>query len=111
HTPEHSPDAGIGCVSCHAAIGNHATRDGMLAVDLDVPLSGPFADAEPTEAHGSRSDGFLISPDLCGTCHELTGPNLVNEPTLTEFQASPQASAGLTCIDCHMPRTEERPLA
>jgi hypothetical protein len=111
HAPEHSPDEGIGCVSCHAAVGNHASRDGMLAIDTRVPLSGPFADAERTIAHGSRNDGFLSSPQLCGTCHELTGPVLVSEPTLTEFEASPQARAGMTCIDCHMPRTSERAIA
>lgn len=111
HAPEHSPDPGIGCVSCHGAVGNHAPRDGMLAVDLRVPLAGPFDDAEENEAHASRHDGFLSSPSLCGTCHELTGPVLVSEPTLTEFEASPQAQAGMTCIDCHMPRAEERPLS
>jgi hypothetical protein len=110
HAPEHSPDPGIGCVSCHAAVGNHATRDGMLAVDTSVPLSGPFDDAAPTSAHHSRQDGFLSSPALCGTCHELTGPNLVDEPTLTEFERSPQAAAGMTCIDCHMPEQGEAPI-
>jgi hypothetical protein len=110
HAPSHGDDEAIGCVSCHSAIGNHGERDGLLTVDLAAPISGPFADAEPTPAHASRVYGFLPSESLCGTCHEITGPNLVREPTLTEFRASPQAAAGQTCIDCHAPRREVRPL-
>lgn len=111
HAPAHSEgDAGIGCVSCHAAVGNHAERDGMLAVDVSAPLAGPFG-ASRTFAHASRTSDFLASPSLCGTCHEITGPVLVDEPTLSEYRASPQAAEGLTCADCHMPREEERALS
>lgn len=111
HGPEHAEgDEGIGCVSCHAAVGNHAERDGMLAIDLDVPLAGPFGDAR-TIAHRSRTSGFLGSPRLCGTCHEVTRPALVDEPTLSEYLASPQAAEGRTCADCHMPPAGERALS
>lgn len=102
HAPEHAPDPGIGCTSCHAAVGNHAERDGELAIDLSAPLSGTLPDPVRTDAHRSRRRGFLLTDGLCGTCHELTGPNLVFEPTLTEFRASPQGAAGQTCTDCHM---------
>jgi hypothetical protein len=111
HAPEHEEQAEIGCISCHAAVGNHAERDGELAVDTSVPLNGPFADAEPTIAHRSRTNAFLSSPSLCGTCHELTGPGLVNEPTLTEYRASPQAAEGVSCADCHAPPAGERVLS
>ncbi len=112
HSPGHAEgDDAIGCLSCHAAVGNHAERDGMLAVDPSAPLAGPFADAEPTIAHGSRTSELLESPSLCGTCHELTGPAIVDEPTLTEYRASPQAAEGTTCADCHLPREGERPLS
>ncbi len=112
HAPAHSSDEGIGCLSCHAAVGNHAERDGMLAVDPSVPLAGPFHDAAPTLAHRSRGDDdFLVSPSLCGTCHEVTAPGLVNEPTLTEYRASPAAAEGRTCADCHLPSSGERALS
>lgn len=112
HTPRHTDEDGISCVSCHAATGNHAERDGMLAVDLAAPMAGPFGDAEPTVAHASRQYGFLASPSLCGTCHEITEPALVDEPTLTEYRASPQAAAGRTCADCHLPSDgEERAIS
>jgi len=106
HEPRHAPgDDGIGCVSCHAATGNHAERDGELVVDLTRGIAGPTP-SQPTSAHETRSSGFLTSPSLCGTCHELTGPNLVREPTLTEYRASPAAAAGVTCADCHLPAGE-----
>lgn len=110
HEPGHAPDGGIGCVSCHAAQGNQATRDGRLTVDFGVPIGGPFDDAMATEAHGSRRSEFVMAPDLCGTCHEVTGPELFIEPTLTEFHGSPAAATGATCQSCHMPRLADGPL-
>ena len=32
HAPAHGGDDGIGCVSCHAAVGNTAERDGLLRI-------------------------------------------------------------------------------
>jgi hypothetical protein len=108
HTPGHGGDDSIGCVTCHQATGNHAERDGMLSVDPDAAISGPFADSVETYAHESRRYRFLSNESLCGTCHELTGPELLIEPTLTEFRESPGDE---TCIDCHMPPEGERRLA
>jgi hypothetical protein len=110
HAPAHSSDEAIGCVSCHAAIGNHGERDGLLAVDPTRPLGGRLDDAEPTVAHRTARRDFLASSSLCGTCHELTGPRLAVEPTLTEHRTSPQGRAGVSCADCHMPRDEARTL-
>jgi hypothetical protein len=103
HSPGHGGDVGIGCVSCHAAVGNNGSRDGLLVVDLDAPLAGPFDDPSPNAAHASTTRGLLSSPELCGTCHEVTAPGLLDEPTLTEHLASPAAELGIGCIDCHMP--------
>ena len=111
HAPRHGGDDGIGCVACHSAVGNTAERDGRLVVDLGAPVSGPFDDARATPAHGSRSYGLLESPVLCGTCHEVTGPGLFAEPTLTEHRASPAARAGVACASCHMPELDPGPIA
>ena len=112
HQPRHSEhDESIGCVSCHAAVGNHAESDGELAIALDRPLAGPFEHPEPTVAHASRTSSFLGAPELCGTCHELTGPRLAVEPTLTEYRASRFAEIDRTCADCHMPDDAERALS
>lgn len=115
HAPGARGDEGldpddIGCVSCHAAVGNHGAADAALAVDLSQPLAGPLgAAAVPTDAHTSVDRGFLTSPDLCGTCHEVTGPGLLVEDTLGEYAASPSAEAGLGCVDCHAPVVPDRP--
>ena len=110
HQPAHDPlDDGIGCISCHAATGNHAERDGQLVVDPSRGIAGPLGTSDSTPAHRTRASELLTSPSLCGTCHELTGPNIVAEPTLTEYRASPAAQAGTTCADCHLP--DETPRA
>lgn len=99
--PERDP--GVGCVACHGAVGNHGTRDGRLAIELGVPLAGPSGSAAANQAHGVRESGFLRDPSLCGTCHEVTGPNLLVETTHSEYVASGDAR---TCVDCHMPALE-----
>jgi hypothetical protein len=100
HAPGYAGEEAIGCVACHAAVGNHAERDGQLAVDLDEPLSGPLGGVV-TEAHVSTQRSLLTSPVLCGTCHEVTGPELLVESTLSEFRASGEEG----CLECHAPTT------
>jgi hypothetical protein len=115
HQPGFGGDHGIGCVACHAATGNLADRDGLLTVDVGAPVDGPFVDPQPTSAHGSTASGFLESPQLCGTCHEVTGPGLFHETTLDEYAAyAPDGSAAATgggCAGCHMPPTDPGPIA
>ncbi len=112
HAPEHGDDeAVVTCVSCHAAVGNHAERDGRLAVDLTAPLAGPLgAGAIATDAHTSAPRGLLTDATLCGTCHEVTGPELLQEGTLSEHGSSPAAAEGFACVDCHAPPTAARAL-
>lgn len=111
HAPAHGGDDGIGCVSCHAAVGNQAERDGLLDVELAAPLAGPLGHAGiATDAHRSAPRTLLSNESLCGTCHEITGPGLLREPTLSEYRASPEAVAGMTCIDCHAPPVDDRAL-
>jgi hypothetical protein len=111
HQPGYGGDHGIGCVACHSASGNLGNRDGLLVVDTSAPISGPFANPISTPAHGSQAYSFLESPDLCGTCHQVTGPKLFVEPTLSEFERSPAASTGASCATCHMPPLPAAPVA
>lgn len=104
HSPGWGGDATIGCVACHAAVGDSGTHDGRVTIDLDAPLSGPLALQTP--AHGSTPRGYLDEPSLCGACHEVTGPNLFVEETWTEFKA---ADSDETCQDCHMPALPDAP--
>jgi hypothetical protein len=107
HQPGHGGDVGVGCVTCHAATGNTGERDGRLRVDLELPLAGPRGEGT-NGAHAIRATGFLTSPSLCGTCHEVTSPGLLDEPTLTEYRESDLAAAGVSCATCHMPEGEHR---
>lgn len=107
HQPGHGGDSGIGCVTCHAASGNAGERDGRLRVNVDRPLLGPTG-AGTNGAHQVREGALLMSSSLCGTCHEVTGPGLLDEPTLTEHRASDFAERGVTCATCHMPEGEHR---
>ncbi len=107
HAPGHGGDTTIGCVSCHAADGNHAERDGKLAVDLTEPLSGPFG-LGAGEAHTTIDRGFLDDSALCATCHTVTGPELLVEDTMAELAASDLADR--SCVDCHLPVVGARAL-
>ncbi len=99
HAPGFGGDSSIGCVSCHAAIGNRGEANGALVVDLDAPLSSTSRGVS-LPSHEVAPRRLLTAPSLCGTCHEVHGPGVLEEPTLTEFRASPFAGTK-TCSDCH----------
>lgn len=97
HAPAFGEDRVIGCVACHAAIGNQGEANGALV----VKPAGPLSARTPTHApHQVEARSFLTSDSLCGTCHEVHGPGLLDEPTLTEFRNSP-AAGGEGCLQCH----------
>jgi hypothetical protein len=105
HAPGFGGDDGIGCVTCHGATGNRGVANGALVVSLDAPLSGPRALSNG--AHTVTPRGFLSTSALCGTCHEVRGPALLDEPTHTEFSAS-RLAGGDDCIACHVQVEGER---
>lgn len=109
HAPGHDGSDRVGCVSCHMAIGNRGTRDGLLIVALDGAIASPHppSPTNPPPHHTRRGD-FLASSTLCGTCHEVTGPEHFVEHTYSEFTASSEAASGLTCQGCHMPYNHGR---
>jgi hypothetical protein len=98
HQPGFGGDDAIGCVACHAAIGNRGEANGALVVDLEAPLASRSL-ARTLEPHALAPRGLLRSASLCGTCHEVHGPGLLDEPTLSELRAAdPQAD---DCLGCH----------
>lgn len=97
HAPGHGGDETIGCVSCHAAIGNRGEQNGALVVNLDAPLASSKR-VVLNDAHTVRPRALLGSASLCGTCHEVHGPGLFDERTLTELRASDGEDS---CLGCH----------
>jgi hypothetical protein len=89
------------------AVGNRGTRDGLLVVALDGAIASPHPPDGKTP-HATRPGHFLASSTLCGTCHEVTGPEHFIEHTYSEFLASPEAASGASCQSCHMPKDRGR---
>jgi len=98
----HLPEPGITCVTCHAASGNRGTKNGLLIVDLDGPVRGPFDHPDSAAPHDVRVSGFIESSDLCGTCHDVDGPPGFHERPFEHWTRSPAASRGVICQTCHM---------
>ena len=90
---------GVTCVACHQ-------RDGAMI--------GPHAtDLAP---HPVRVSGELRDPEFCEGCHvldvELVGD--LRRPiadTLNEWRGYRAAGGDKVCVDCHMPRVADRPIA
>lgn len=103
----------------------------QFVLDPNGLRRGPYTDAKPL--HAAIYSPFLRSADLCGTCHEVSNPEVsrrpdatyaYNAPYTTAPNADPLAQfplertytewklsafgAGVepvtTCQDCHMPR-------
>ncbi len=104
HQPPHGDDQAIGCVSCHAAVGDRGARDGRLVLDLDAPMM--TANANVDAPHPTRTSGLLRSSELCASCHEVTGPDLFVEHTGTENAMAIAATGAPECAGCHVPAHE-----
>ncbi len=97
HEPEHAGEKFVTCASCHLAVGNREDANGALVVDLNAAVG---ATETPRAPHAVTKRAFFNAPNLCGTCHEVKGPGHLDEPTLTEFFASPR-EMGANCTSCH----------
>jgi hypothetical protein len=97
HAPPHGGDDAVSCVSCHGATGNRGEKNGALVVDLERPLASRKTRLQ-NDAHAVAPRGLLTSASLCGTCHEVHGPGLFDERTLTEFRNTKGEDS---CLSCH----------
>jgi hypothetical protein len=93
--------SGLVCAACHMRQGRMygpSRRDGSV----------PAGDMAAWPHRGWTPAAAFEDGRFCATCHQfgadgyaLNGKPLEN--TYAEWQASPQAAAGRSCQDCHMP--------
>lgn len=97
---------GVSCDLCHSITG----------FEGDVPFNFNFI-VDPGETkqgvrtgtesphHQIKVNPFMATAEYCGTCHNEKDPwGQWVKATHLEWQESPQGKAGITCIDCHMPK-------
>jgi len=97
---------GITCDYCHSVVAvDLERRHQPFDVRLDGVKRGPIADTE-SGAHEVAQSELHESSEFCAGCHEYTNAHgMPVFSTYTEWKASPQATAGKTCQECHMPLT------
>ncbi len=102
HLPAAQGLAAVGnsCAGCHV---RENKRYGPPQRD-----TGETGQSDTENPHGGvfRTADFEKS-DFCASCHQFPQEYAINgkplENTVFEWQASPQAAAGISCQNCHMP--------
>lgn len=86
---------GVTCAACHV-------RDGHVV----------GGSAHSTGPHPGRQSPQLTGAEACAACHQMAwaGADQPLYDTVGEWQRSPWAQAGITCIDCHMRRDADGPV-
>ncbi len=101
----------VSCEFCHTISGSEVEVKKISLGAFLFPrigqtkiLYGRHEDAK-TDAHATQRSSFLLSSELCGTCHRFAHPasGRVIQDTYAEWKQSPYARAGTRCQDCHMP--------
>lgn len=94
----HLAEHGVGCLTCHGAVGNEQTMNGLLRSAGDHPRIGASQGA-PSAPHEVEARPFLASSELCGTCHEVQGPAAFQETPYREWSMAGEVR---TCGTCHL---------
>jgi hypothetical protein len=104
-------EEGVSCEFCHTLSGTEVELKKLSLGAFLFPrtgqtqiLYGRHEDAK-TSAHGTQRSSFLLSSELCGTCHRFGHPvsGMAIQDTYEEWKLSPYAAEGKRCQDCHMP--------
>lgn len=117
---------GVTCIVCHRVDKNYGRISGRLSMvegDIYDPVFGPTGNAElekclmdssckVNEERGKRGRAIhseaikfarVSEPEFCGSCHDVRLRNGFRlEDAFSEYNASPSAARGETCVDCHM---------
>ena len=103
---------GVSCEFCHTISGSEVEVKRLSLGAFLFPrigqtqiLYGRHQDAKSNAPHPTQSSKFLLSPELCGTCHRFGHPvsGMPIQDTYVEWKHSPYAAEGKRCQDCHMP--------
>ncbi len=104
-------EEGVSCEFCHTISGSEVELRKLSLGAFLFPrvgqtetLYGRHDDAKTT-AHPTQRSKFLLSSELCGTCHRFGHPvsGVSIQDTYQEWKQSPYAAEGKRCQDCHMP--------
>jgi len=104
-------EEGVACEFCHTIPGSELELKRLSLGAFVFPrtgqtntLYGRHADAK-TDAHPTEPSKFLLSSELCGTCHRFGHPasGMPIQNTYEEWKNSSYAAEGKRCQDCHMP--------
>ena len=104
-------EEGVSCEFCHTISGSEVELRKLSLGAFLFPragqtnvLYGRHLDAK-TNAHPTEPSKFLLSSELCGTCHRFGHPasGMSIQDTYDEWKRSPYAAEGKRCQDCHMP--------
>jgi nitrate/TMAO reductase-like tetraheme cytochrome c subunit len=104
-------EEGVSCEFCHTIPGSELELKRSSLGSFVFPrtgqantLYGRHADAK-TNDHPTEPSKFLLSSELCGTCHRFGHPasGIPIQSTYEEWKNSPYAAEGKRCQDCHMP--------
>jgi hypothetical protein len=126
---------GVSCEVCHHLVDPRSPEasslvksvppgfaSGMMVVDPENTVRGPYGDGNGAMPHGVAKGTFQATGEMCGTCHDVSNPYQatdvnkqlphsygVVERTFSEWSLSAFASRGPagTCQGCHMPRAPE----
>jgi len=97
---------GVSCEICHNITGSTepVPFNFSYIIQPDEVKQGPRKDSE-SEYHQTAYSSFLVSPELCATCHDEQSPyGAWVKSTYREWKAGPYAEEGTRCQDCHMHR-------
>jgi hypothetical protein len=102
----------VSCEFCHTLSGSEVELRKLSLGAFLFPrvgqtqtLYGRHEDAKANAPHPTEKSKFLLSPELCGTCHRFGHPvsGIPIQDTYAEWKNSPYAAEGKRCQDCHMP--------
>jgi len=97
---------GVSCEICHSITGSTEKEpfNFSYVIEPGKVKFGPRSDGR-SSFHGVKYSEFIISSELCATCHDEQSPyGAWVKETYREWKEGPYAKDGTRCQDCHMYR-------